>query len=201
MRPTAKLTTSWRLAFAAVSSSIAGNSYVFGYGALTASRLRSPRVVHVNGFKRTWNVAMDNRVTIPGYKYYVDPKNGARPGVFVTFLNLTEDGDCAVNGVVLRVDEQDLQSLDDRERNYVRLNVTDRVVEPIDGSVWAYIASPAGRRRYEQGVKTGRAVVDEAYYQLVRDQFAALGADSLDEFVRTTDDPACPLRTLTRIDI
>jgi hypothetical protein len=91
--------------------------------------------------------------------------------------------------------------LDERERNYVRLDVTDRVVEPIDGSVWAYIASPEGRRRYEEGIKTSRAVVDEAYYELVREQFAALGAQPLQEFMQTTDDPACPIRSLTRVDI
>lgn len=176
-------------------------AYVFGYGALTASRFRSARVVHLEGFRRTWNVAMDNRVTVPGYKYYVDPETAARPEVFVTFLNLTEDSHCAVNGVVLPVDEQDLQSLDERERNYVRLDVTDRIAERIDGTVWAYIASPAGQRRYEQGIKNGSAVVDEAYFQLVRDQFAALGARPLEEFAQTTDDPACPLRSLTRIDI
>ena len=144
---------------------------------------------------------MDNRVMVPGYKYYVDPQTGARPEVFVTFLNLTEDQDCAVNGIVLPVEEAELQSLDARERNYVRLDVSDRILEPIDGSVWVYIASPAGRRRYEEGVKNGKAVIDAAYYRSVRDEFAALGAQHLEEFVRTTDDPACPIRSLTRIDI
>ena len=34
---------------------------------------------------------MDNSVDLPGYKYYVTP-DGERPPVFVTFLNLVEDG-------------------------------------------------------------------------------------------------------------
>ena len=144
---------------------------------------------------------MDNRSTIPGYKYYVDPQTNARPEVFVTFLSLTEHLDCAVNGIVLSVEEDTLRSLDEREKNYVRVDVTDRILETTDGVVWAYIASPAGRRRYDEGMKNGNAVIDAAYYQSVRDEFAALGAHALAEFVRSTDEPTCPLRSLTRIDI
>ena len=61
-------------------------TFVFGYGSL----VRRPDGIpcHLLGHRRAWNVAMDNRRTIPGYKYYVDPETGERPPVRVTFLSL-----------------------------------------------------------------------------------------------------------------
>ena len=61
-------------------------TFLFGYGSL----LRFPGGIpcHLLGHRRAWNVAMDNRQTIPGYKYYVDPDTGERPPVHVTFLNI-----------------------------------------------------------------------------------------------------------------
>ena len=58
--------------------------YVFVYGSLLGIEVAAPCVLrdHACG----WDVAMDNRATIPGYKYYVDPGAGERPAVYVTFL-------------------------------------------------------------------------------------------------------------------
>src|SRR5215218_6013856 len=93
--------------------------FVFGYGSL-ASDGGTPARLH--GYRRAWNVSMDNRVTIPGYKYYLD-EAGERPEVFVTFLNLVA-GD-GVDGVVLEV--PDIAALDARERNYARVEVTGSI--------------------------------------------------------------------------
>ena len=179
-------------------------AYVFGYGSLTAAhngRLRPAQLVHIDGFRRTWNVAMDNRVTLPGYKYYLDPETGERPAVFVTFLNLIEDLDCAVNGIVIPVRATDLDLLDDRERNYARFDVTDLILEPINGPVWAYFGTEEARRRYEEGVRQGTAVVDTTYYESVRDELRRLGEEPFAEFEKTTDEPACPQRRLERVDL
>ena len=74
-------------------------TFVFGYGSL----VRRPGGIpcHLLGHRRAWNVAMDNRRTIPGYKYYVDPETGERPPVRVTFLNLYPAAEGQVNGVAL----------------------------------------------------------------------------------------------------
>jgi cation transport regulator ChaC len=179
-------------------------TYVLGYGSLVAGpghQLAARRLVHAKGLRRTWNVAMDNRLTLEGYKYYVDPDTGERPSIFVTFLNVVQDPASTINGVIVPVDTHELQSLNERERNYDRVDVTERIVEPVDGSVWAYVGSVAARERYEQGFRGGTAVVDAAYYASVRSQFRRLGEGPHSEFRRSTDEPRCPVRRLRRLDV
>jgi hypothetical protein len=163
--------------------------------------LLSRRLVHAAGLRRTWNVAMDNRQTLEGYKYYLEADTGARPSVFVTFLNLVEDLGTTVNGVVLPVPRAAIESLDRRERNYDRVDVTDRIVEPVGGSVWAYVGSIAAGQRYEEGLRQGAAVVDSSYYESVRGHFRSLGNCCFRDFLASTDEPACPIRRLRRVDL
>ncbi len=178
--------------------------YVLGYGSLVAgpvSELASRRLVHAKGLRRTWNVSMDNRLTLEGYKYYVDPDTGERPSVFVTFLNVVEDLASTINGVILPIDTHGFRSLNERERNYDRLEVTERIVEPVDGPVWAYVGSVAARERYEEGFRRGTAVVDAAYYESVRSEFRQRGEGPYAEFIGSTDEPGCPVRRLRRRDL
>lgn len=178
--------------------------FVFGYGSLlsrTPSERRSrTRPTHLDGFRRTWNIAMDNSVDLPGYKYYRDP-DGTRPPVFVTFLNLRRAPGARVNGVVYEVTAQELRALDVRERNYERVEVTEHVAEADVGRVWTYVGRHDARERYEIGAATHRAVVSREYHDEVSQGFASLGADALDEYTATTDPPACPVRELERIDL
>jgi hypothetical protein len=144
---------------------------------------------------------MDNRRTLEGYKYYVDPATGERPPLFVTFLNVTGHPGSRINGVLLAVDEGDLEGLDVRERNYQRVDVTDKVVEPVEGRVWLYVGSAVAQARYAEGLRQGTAVVDATYYESVRREFRRLGEVAYDEFVASTDEPECPVRELTRVDL
>jgi cation transport regulator ChaC len=171
--------------------------FVFGYGSLldgadggVACRLR--------GFRRTWNVAMENRRTIPGYKYYLDER-GERPEVFVTFLNVLADGGGFVNGVAIPVDSRGLALLDRREFSYERTDVTDRLDEDLGARVFAYLGRCAARARFERGHRSGRAVVSRAYLENVRAGFAARGM--LDEFDRTTDPLDLPAHELRQIPV
>jgi cation transport regulator ChaC len=156
-------------------------AYVFGYGTLARGDGIPARL---RGYRRAWNVAMDNRETIPGYKYYVD-EAGARPGVFVTFLNLVP-GD-AVDGVVLAVD--DFAALDARERNYARVDVTSSLDVDLGGCVQAYVGTDDGRARFETGRRAGDAVVARSYLEQVRAAFGHV------------EPPPVPVRDLTRIDL
>jgi hypothetical protein len=67
--------------------------------------------------------------------------------------------------------------------------------------VYAYVGRPDARERYARGAARGTAVVSRAYHDRVRAHFAALGADALAEFERTTDPPAVPLVELTRVEV
>jgi hypothetical protein len=172
--------------------------YVFGYGSLVAGvgvpcRLR--------GYRRAWDVAMDNSVDLPGYKHYVDPVTGARPAVMVTFLSISPDAGGCVNGVLFPVDGVGLAALDARERNYRRSDVRGLLsgAELGEGPVWAYVGSPAARRRYADGLAAGRAVISRDYHDGVLGGFAALGPGVVEEFRRTTAGPDVPLVALLRV--
>jgi cation transport regulator ChaC len=168
-------------------------TFVFGYGSL----LRRPGGIpcQLLGHRRAWNVAMDNRRTIPGYKYYVDPDTGERPPVRVTFLNLYPSAGGQVNGIAFPVTAEVLDELDRRERNYDRIDVTPLLDADLGGTVWAYLGSEAARERFAAGA----AVVAQDYFDAIRDGFAAVGG--LDAFDRSTDPLTVPLRRLTRVDV
>jgi cation transport regulator ChaC len=166
---------------------------VFAYGSLASHDAGRPCVLRDH--RRAWGVAMDNRRTIPGYKYYVDPDTGERPPVRVTFLNLYPAPEGAVNGVALAVAAEELEWLDRRERNYDRVDVTHALDADLGGTVWTYRGSEAARERFA----AGPAVVAEDYFEAIRARFAAAGG--LEAFDRSTDPLTVPLRRLTRVDV
>jgi hypothetical protein len=136
-------------------------------------------VAELPGFTRVWGVAMDNRRDLPGYKYYTRP-GGCRPAVHVAFLDLLEIEPAAAgapgpaNGVCLPVDNAALARLDARERNYRRVDVSERL-PGAPGRVWTYIGSVDGRERLARGRRLGTAVIDAGYLGVVRARFRALG--------------------------
>jgi cation transport regulator ChaC len=177
--------------------------FVFGYGSLLRPReMRGDATPSLlRGFRRGWNVAMDNSRDLPGYKYYVDEETGERPDIYVTYLNIWEDEEAEVNGLVFPVDEGTLRVLDDRERNYRRRDVTDHIGDDLGGRVWAYVGTDEARERYETGRAADTAVVSAAYENKVRKDFGTFGDAWLEQFDATTDGPAVPLRRLKRIEI
>jgi hypothetical protein len=150
---------------------------VFGYGSLVPGARGAP--ARLRGYRRAWNVAMDNRVTIQGYKYYVDPE-GNRPDVVVTFLNLVPGE--GVDGVVF---EADPAELDARERQYERVDVTHALAD-VPGPVFAYIGRPEAVARFEAAHREGRAVAQRSYVEAVRG---------------IAPPPSFPVLDLTRVDL
>jgi len=147
-----------------------GAAFVFGYGSLLRSGRGVPCRLH--GHRRRFGVAMDNRRTIPGYKYFLDPA-GRRPAVYVAFLDAVPDPAASMTGVAFEV--ADLATLDARERNYARVDVTAALDADVGGPVWAYRGLSQARERYSAGVRAGTAVVSRAYVDGVREGFAAFG--------------------------
>src|SRR3954464_4477383 len=97
-----------------------GPDFVFAYGSLLDEARGRPCTL--TGWRRGWGVAMDNRRTLPGYRYFLDRETGDRPPVFVTFLDIREQPGAHVHGIAFPAD---LVALDARERNYTRVDVTD----------------------------------------------------------------------------
>ncbi len=179
-----------------------GTDWVFGYGSLTADARRGHASL-LRGFRRRWGVAMDNSRDLPGYKWYRQRATGERPAVFVAFLDIVADGDGgAVNGLCLPVDEPLLRRLDERERNYVRIDVTAAIEQP-RGRVWAYAGSSAARARLARAVRARRAVVSQEYVDDVEHGFRRLGDGQLDAYRASTDPlpPGCEPLSLERIDL
>jgi cation transport regulator ChaC len=174
--------------------------YVFAYGSLTLRRAPAPEH-RLTDFARVWNVAMDNRRDLPGYKYYRDLDTGERPAIHVAFLNLASDPGVATNGALLEVTRAELAALDARERNYDRITVTDLVDPEPDGTVYAYVGKPEARERFAQAVAAAACAVDAAYLDGVRAGFRALGPGALRRFDACTPRPPVPVRRLHRHDL
>jgi hypothetical protein len=177
------------------------DGYVFGYGSLVTS---ASRLATLRGHRRVWGVAMDNRVAVPGYKVYELP-DGRRPPVAVAFLDLAPDPASPVNGALLPVDSVALAALDDRERQYRRIDVTAAIELPPDadgGPVWAYVGRDTGRRHVVRGRRgCGQVLIQRAYVERVEAGFAALGPDELARYRASTEPPPFPVAELARIDL
>lgn len=186
--------------------------WVFGYGSLVdAGRLARFLASHglalgahehcrLRGFARTWSVAMDNALTLPGYKYYLDPATGARPPVHVAFLNIEAAGaDAEVAGILFEADAATLRILDRRERNYDRVDITGSisatVAGMVAGTVWSYVGHAQAAARYRQGLARRALVIEEGYRDAIARAFAHAQLPYTEQLP-----PGVPAVPLTRID-
>ena len=179
--------------------------WLFAYGSLVAElppgisrRLTgSGLIADLPGFRRVWGVAMDNRISIPGYKYYVDPATGARPALHVAFLDIEPSPDSTVNGVCVPVTADRLAVLDRRERQYVRIDLREHF-PTLSGSVWVYVGGEPGRLRRREGNRTGITVVARDYIVGVERAFDELGARERRAYDLSTASAGCPVIALSR---
>jgi hypothetical protein len=193
-----------------------------GVGGLDRVRRPEGFVADLEGWARGWGVAMDNTETVAGYKCYVDGC-GARPEVFVAFLDIMDlsagserradaptrppapmrpsapASGGRVNGVCVPVDAAMLARLDARERNYDRVDVSDRL--GCGAPVWTYVGSAAGRARLAQGRARGTAVIHQDYLTAVTRGFQALGAIEWAACAPSLEPGGLPLRALVRRDL
>lgn len=188
-------------------------TYVFTYGSLVdvgnLSRFMGGIILergqHVycklRGYRRCWRVAMDNKLDMPGYKYFVDRNTGDRIDGYVTFLTIRPDPAGFVNGVAIEFNPNALGRLDRRERNYNRIDVTPNVNPPLSSLVWVYIAKPEGVERFERGRAEGTAVISRSYLGVVENAFRSRGEEAFETYCATTDAPEVPIRDLRRIDL
>jgi hypothetical protein len=181
--------------------------FVFGYGSLTADLGFAPTrdlrdqgfVADLAGCVRRWGVAMDNRVDLPAYKYYTDA-HGSRPEVCVAYLDVVGSPGDRVNGLCLPVDDALLAVLDLRERNYERVDVSDRV-QAGGARVWVYAGRADSRERFRIARSRGSAVIDAGYRETVRVAFAALGEAELALCEPSLDPGGLPVRALVRHEL
>ena len=184
-------------------------TWVFGYGSLvspasvsrTIGRFiddaHSRRIAHLEGYGRRWNYGSP---TQRGDWSHGDVH--VRQGVII-FLGLEASDDASSNGVVVQVTQDELVELDWRERDYDRVDVTDLIsIEhgAVDGRVVTYVPRPTAIERYVEARDSGRAAVEQRYWDLVHDAFGELGAHHLDHLRTRTPDPDVPILEIARSD-
>jgi hypothetical protein len=133
---------------------------------------------------------MDNTVDLPGYKHFVTPQ-GERPALMVAFLSIAAEAGATVNGVAVPVADDELPGLDDRERNYGRVEVTEHVDVDLPGRVWAYVGLDAARERLARGRREGRLAIASSYHKRVLAGFEGLG--QRERFERLTEPMPAPV--------
>jgi cation transport regulator ChaC len=162
-------------------------NWLFAYGSLLPAGATAlpaeARPCGLTGWRRSWGVAMDNRVDLPGYKHFVAP-GGERPALLVAFLDIAPEAGTSVNGVALPVSEAELPGLDDRERNYERVEVSEHIDADLRGRVWAYVGLDTARERLARGRREGRLAIASSYLARVLAGFELLG--QRDAFARLT---------------
>lgn len=169
----------------------------------------------LRNFRRCWTAAMDNRLNTPGYKYYVEKPTHSgrenhqaqenpsqnkdyRPNGFVTFLNIRPCSKTTITGIVFEVSNQELKHLDQRERNYRKLDITDMMDTSLSEQVYAYMGLEESEQRYQQGLLTKSAMISKDYYDLVYNAYESLGPQALADYLKTTDTPAIPIVELEK---
>ena len=172
-------------------------NWLFAYGSLLpAGAMALPaeaRPCRLIGWRRSWGVAMDNSVDLPGYKHFVAP-GGERPALMVAFLDIGPEAAASVNGVALPVSTAELPGLDERERNYGRVEVTEDIDAGLPGRVWAYVGLGAARERLALGRREGRLAIASSYHARVLAGFDLLG--QREAFTRSTAPMPAPVADL-----
>jgi dephospho-CoA kinase len=191
----------------------APSTWVFGYGSLvdprslgrTLGRAVRPGAdfieAELGGWGRRWNYGVGH---VAGSWQTADGRI-VTDGVIIA-LGVVSAPDERTNGVIARVSDLELAALDERERDYDRVDVTDQVSvdgwagEPVpegslgDGDrIVTYVPRPSAIDRYVSARDAGRAGIRDTYWGLVDAAFAVLGADRLRMYRATTPDPDVPV--------
>ena len=180
-------------------------TWVFGYGSLvdpeslgrTLGRVVTPGVdflaADLTGWGRRWNYGVGHVVG----SWRRSDGIVIDDGVIVALGVVAAPGE-AVNGIVARVSEVEIAALDQRERDYDRVDVTAAVTvhglspEP-DARIVTYVPRPSAVERYEAARDQGRAGIRNTYWGLVDAAFAVWGADHLARYRSSTPLPDVPV--------
>ena len=191
---------------------MSGSVWVLGYGSLvspvslggTIGR-RPVRGVdflaaECAGWERRWN-----------YGYRLDPSRYTGSEVdridTVVALGIVPVDGASMNGVIARVTPDELARLDQRERDYEQVDVTEAVTvldehsspHPVD-TVITYVPTERPLAVYRDARDRGRAGIEIRYWNLVDGAFEALAPGHGDRYRTTTPSPDVPVVDVSRID-
>ncbi|TDT16683.1 hypothetical protein BDK89_2276 [Ilumatobacter fluminis] len=180
--------------------------WVFGYGSLVSPESFGHtlgRAFHrgvdfhpavLRGYGRRWNYGVMSLVG------RADEHDGSTREWTIVALGIAAADDEMTNGVIGWVGDDELPSLDARERNYDRVDVTDLtdVARPVEGRIVTYVPQRAPIEHYEAARDRGEAAVERRYWDLVDGAFAELGDGEQERYRRTTPPPDIPIVAMRR---
>jgi cation transport regulator ChaC len=163
---------------------------LFGYGSLVnrasleatlGRKVDGLSFAHVKGWQRDWSVAVGNLNS--SERFELRPSGGVPD--LVLALNLspsTKEQLHWPNGVLVEVNESEIEQLDAREAHYNRVDITDDILGTHDyEKVFTYI----GKSDYIPS-SDKPAVVPASYLRLVLEGFASVGDEAAKHFHLTT---------------
>ena len=186
--------------------------YIFGYGSLVNSEKlkaflgvkelhKKTQFTYIRGYSRSWDVAMDNSINLPNYKFYISKDNQERENIFVSFLNIQKSPQKSVYGILFPIEKESLPLMDKRERNYNRVNITGSIsnLDSLDKEdiVYTYIGKKDANERYRKGKKENRVFVSKDYYDDILSSFKKFNGSFYDEYLKSFSDSP-KLKVLSR---
>ncbi|WP_157966007.1 gamma-glutamylcyclotransferase family protein [Cognataquiflexum aquatile] len=185
-----------------------GHVAMFGYGSLMSKNLIETGLLdkayngpflpaHLKGYKRSWTFAWPTDLPLYNVdstftKDYILIEGDTVYPKYLHYLNIREDPNTIINGVLYIVPEADLPNYDAWELGYERFEVTDLIQGyTIEGSpVFAYKALPdftlVPNNDHTQNV------IERSYVKILEDAFGYWGKEFEAEYHKTTEpfDPA-----------
>lgn len=138
-------------------------------------------MARLKGFKRSWSIQYPNND-------YFEDENGVffKPET-TTCLNIERCEDSIMNGMLFVCSKAELESYDDREWPYDRIEINDFLedVAVIGGKAYVYIAKPENFRPAEEMSST-ETVISEYYIYVIEAALKRLGEDFSKEYYEST---------------
>lgn len=164
-------------------------TYVFGYGSLISPASASQSLgrelssndlicSRLKGYVREWSAFRDIRGIVPQLN---------SSGIdYIASLNVRKQSNGTVNGALFEVSATEIEHLNARESNYLRIDVSDSVFEaPTNSTVYTYASYPIPSPE----IANSKAITRRDYLDLVESAFDLMGPGQLDEFRLTTAPP------------
>ena len=176
-----------------------GKVGLVGYGSLTSKKqmalqLGKPYngtvdIIHLKGYQRTWTATTPNERSFP-------PLNNLLRCIYegdsiypnkLSVLNIREKNSVSINCCFFIMDEKDLDIIDQTEKGYQRIDVTNNIEEfkVTKGIVWAYQAMP----EYTEAPvleDPSMYTTPQIYHDFLEAGFSELGDAYREEFYKTT---------------
>jgi hypothetical protein len=180
-----------------------GHVGMFGYGSLMSKNLIETGLLdkaydgpfspaHLNGYKRSWTFAWPTDLPLYNVdstfsKDYILIEGDTIFPKYLHYLNIREDPNMVINGVLYIVPEADLPHYDAWELGYERFEVTELIPGYVieGGAVFAYKALPDFEREPDNDY--AQNIIERSYMKILEDAFRYWGKEFHSEYEKTTE--------------